>query len=82
METLTANEAKQSLGKVLDMAQREPVLIKRHNHEAAIVISPRDFERLRKMNMDTIDELCHRVSKQAKAKGLTEEKLETLLRES
>lgn len=31
MTIVAANEAKQSLGKVLDAAQREPVLIQKHN---------------------------------------------------
>jgi antitoxin Phd len=79
MQTISANDAKQSLGRVIDAAQREPVVIQRHNRDVAVVISPQDYDRLRAVNLKEISDLCDRVSSEARAKGLTEERLAALL---
>lgn len=52
LETITfdASEAKNSFGKLLDAAQRQPVAIKRHGRRVAFVISPAD--------MEAIEDLC------------------------
>ena len=44
MRNYSANEAKQGLGKVLDSAQREPVLISKHGRPFAVVMSYEDFQ--------------------------------------
>ncbi len=36
MKTVSANEAKQSLGKVIDEVQREPVVIQRYNRDSIL----------------------------------------------
>lgn len=79
MQTVSANEAKQSLGSILDRAQAEPVLIRRHNRDAAIVISPTEFSRLQALNSSEFDAFCDRIGLRAKKAGLTEEKLDALL---
>ncbi|MBC2593524.1 type II toxin-antitoxin system Phd/YefM family antitoxin [Ruficoccus amylovorans] len=79
MRTISANEAKQSLGRVLDTAQVEPVLIQRHNRAAAIVISPDEYDRLRALNLREFDEFCDAIGLRAKEAGLTEDKLQELL---
>lgn len=79
MQTVSANEAKQSLGRVLDTAQVEPVLIRRHNRNAAVVISPQEYDRLRALNLREFDEFCDRIGLRARQAGLTEETLQDLL---
>jgi antitoxin Phd len=79
MLTLSANEAKQSLGRILDAVQREPVMIRKHNREAAVVMSPAEYERLRGVNVAEFSAFCDRVGKRAKEKGLTEGGLKKLL---
>ena len=37
--TISSNAAKQSFGQVLDNAQREPVMIHKHNRSAAAILS-------------------------------------------
>ncbi|MGF1656971.1 MAG: type II toxin-antitoxin system Phd/YefM family antitoxin [Verrucomicrobiales bacterium] len=81
MLTVSANEAKQSLGKILEAVQREPVMIRKHNREAAVMISPAEYERLRGVNVAEFSAFCDAIGKRAKEKGLTESGLEELLSE-
>src|SRR5688500_4152885 len=46
VRTMPAREAKQSFGKLLDDAQREPVRIERNSREVAVVLSSAEYERL------------------------------------
>ena len=79
MRQFSATEAKQRLAEVLDTAQREPVVIRRHERDIAVVMSPEQYDRLRRLNIAELDRLARRVSARAKRRGLTEEKLEKLL---
>ena len=79
MQYISATEAKTKLAAMLDAAQTEPIMIRRQNRDAAVVISPKEYERLRRLNIEEFQEFCDRVGKQAKEKGLTEAKLNELL---
>ncbi|GAT34790.1 prevent-host-death family protein [Terrimicrobium sacchariphilum] len=79
MTIIAANEAKQSFGKVLDAAQREPVLIQKHNRATAVILSAEEYERLRGINTAEFEAFCDRVGERAKQAGLTEKKLSDLL---
>jgi len=47
MQTISSNMAKQSLGNVLETAQREPVLIQKHKHPTAVILSVAEYDRLK-----------------------------------
>jgi prevent-host-death family protein len=81
MITISSNAAKQSFGRVLDDAQREPVLIRKHNRSAAVLLSIAEYERLRGLNIAEFGAFCDGVNERAKSRGLTEEKLRDLLTE-
>ena len=81
MITISSNAAKQSFGRVLDEAQREPVMIQKHNRSAAVILSIAEYERLRGLNVAEFEAFCDGVSEQAQSRGLTEEKLNDLLTE-
>lgn len=46
MKSMSAKEAKQSFGVLLEAAQREPVTITRNGREVAVLLSKEDFVRL------------------------------------
>ncbi|MBX3583006.1 MAG: type II toxin-antitoxin system Phd/YefM family antitoxin [Rhizobiaceae bacterium] len=46
MKTITATAARNSFGKLIDMAQSEPVRVQRHGRDVAVVLSPEEFRRL------------------------------------
>jgi PHD/YefM family antitoxin component YafN of YafNO toxin-antitoxin module len=43
MRSVSATEAKQNLGVLLDSAQTEPVVIRRQKRDIAGVLSPREY---------------------------------------
>lgn len=46
MKTLTATDAKNRFGELIDMAQAEPVRVQRQGRDVAVVLSPEEFRRL------------------------------------
>ncbi|MBN4063641.1 type II toxin-antitoxin system Phd/YefM family antitoxin [Cardiobacterium sp. AH-315-I02] len=81
MQYVSATEAKQRLAAIMDAAQIEPVMIKRQNREVAVLLSPREYDRLRGINISEFEEFCDRVGKAAVKQGLTENKLARLMKE-
>lgn len=75
MRYVSATEAKQRLAALLDAAQREPVVIRRHKRDVAVLLSPQEYERLRALSTEELQRFCDRVAELAKARGLTPEKL-------
>lgn len=79
MKTISSNAAKQSFGRILDEAQREPVMIQKHKRSTAVILSIAEYERLRGLNVAEFEAFCDGVSEKARSRGLTEEKLNDLL---
>jgi len=46
MKTLTASEAKNRFGMLLDLARHEPVLIEKQGRQVAVMLSVEEYERL------------------------------------
>lgn len=79
MLTVTASEAKQGLAGVLEAAAREPVVIRRHSRDVAVVLSMQEYERLSRLNVAEFQRFCDAVGEKASAAGLTETRLSELL---
>lgn len=79
MKRITATEAKNRLGAVIDDAQREPVIIQRQDRDVAVVVSMSDFERIHATSVAAFIEARKALAAEAKANGLTSEKLAELL---
>jgi prevent-host-death family protein len=79
MKTVTATDAKQRLAALIDAVQREPILIRRQNHDAAVLIAPQEYERLCALNADEFQRFCDLIAERAAARGLTPDKLAKLL---
>ena len=79
MRTLSATEAKQGLAGLLDMAAREPVIIRRQKRNVAVVLSMQEYERLTRLNVSEFQRFCDAIGDKATQAGLTEEKLAELL---
>jgi prevent-host-death family protein len=52
MSTITATDAKNKFGQVLDQAQLEPVHIQKNGRDVAVVISAAEYQRLSAANSD------------------------------
>jgi prevent-host-death family protein len=79
MATMSATEAKQNFAALLDTAQREPVSIRRHRRDIAVVLSAEEYSRLVAETWKEFDRLSTLASAQAQTNGLTEEELQDIL---
>lgn len=79
MRIISATEAKQSLGMMIDVAQREPVIIQRQHRDIAVLLSMHDYEQLRGVQIEAFNVFCDEIARRAQERGLTEEKLKVLL---
>lgn len=74
-----ATDAKQNFGALLEKAQREPVTIRKQNRDAAVILSPQDYHRLKRLNLQEFRDFRANVAKEAADKGLTDAILVDLL---
>lgn len=79
MKRMTANEAKQSFGQVLDAAQSGPVLIEKHNRPSVVVLSVKDYDRMRGINLAEFSRFSDRIGARAARRGLDEKTLRKML---
>jgi prevent-host-death family protein len=79
--TVTATESKQKFGAMLDHVGQGPVFIEKHGREAAVMVSPETFAEYRKLKAKALMDVCREISAYAKARGMTEKKLQKLLAE-
>jgi len=79
MRYVSATDAKQGLAALLDAAQREPVMIRRHDRDVAVLLSAQEYERLRDLNAAEFQRFCDRITSQAAERGMNAEVLNRLL---
>ena len=79
MLSVTASQAKQGLAGVIEVARREPVMIRRQKRDVAVVMSPQEYERLAHLNVAEFQRFCDQAGAAAQKAGLTEAKLAQLL---
>lgn len=81
MRTVSVTKAKQSLGHIIDVAQREPIMIQKQHRDVAILLSMYDYEKLRGAQVDRFNIYCDMIAQRVQDRGLTEEKLADILRD-
>ena len=79
MQVYSANEAKTHFGEMLDLVQREPVQVTRHNRVVGVMISPDDYAAMRQFYADRLRGTLAQTAASAAQAGLTEQTLEGLL---
>jgi PHD/YefM family antitoxin component YafN of YafNO toxin-antitoxin module len=81
MKSMTANEAKTRFGEFIDIAQREPVRVLRHDRVVGVMVSPNDYEKMREWYADRLIRTMDAVADHAASLGLTEAGIDDLLRD-
>lgn len=79
MRSISASEARKSFASVLEDAVREPIVIRRHERDVAVVLSMHDYERLTAVNRIEFQRFCDVVGQRAVEKGMNEQVLADLL---
>ncbi len=81
MKAVAASEARQSFAELIDVAAREPVVIRRQQRDVAVVVSMQEYERLTQLNRAEFQRFCDAVGQRAKAAGMNARVLAKLLRD-
>ena len=79
MKSIDETEAQRRLNEVLEEAQRQPIVIRRQNRDAAVIISTAEYERLRVMNIQSFRHVRKEIADEAVKAGLSGERLNELL---
>jgi prevent-host-death family protein len=79
MRSISAINAKNRFGQLLEAAQREPVTVTKQGRPAAVVLSVEDYERMRGAARARLLDAVRRMQEAAATAGLTEEVLDELL---
>lgn len=79
MISYSTTKARQNFAALLEASAREPVVIRRNQRDVAIVISPAEYARLHRLNVEQLLAVCLQLGDEAAANGLTEAKLAELL---
>lgn len=79
MKSIEQSQAQEHFDQILDDVQRPPIVIRREGRNVAIVLSMIDYERLRVGAIREFLDLRNDIAREAKAAGLTEERLSELL---
>jgi prevent-host-death family protein len=79
MKSITALEAKNRFGEVLEAAQRQPVSITRNGRPSVVVISAESYARRQRMARERLRLAMRQAGEYATAHGMNEEVLDQLL---
>ena len=79
MPTVSATHAKQNFAAMIDLSQREPVKIRRHDRDVAVLVSAEEYEKIHQLRVKELLRFTEETSKYAEAQGMTDELLEQLL---
>lgn len=79
MKEITARDAKNGFGRLLDAVQRTPVRVTRNGRAVGVMMSIQQFERLRGAAWENLTATMDALGQEASANGLTEATLEALL---
>ena len=79
MPTVSATKAKQHFAEMIDTAQREPVRIRRHDRDVAVIVSVEQWEEVRKLRAQELIRLTDEMGRYAASKGMTDEVFDRLM---
>ena len=79
MNDISAREAKNRFGQLLDAAQRAPVRVTRNGRAVTVMLSTQLYDQLRGSAWERLTSTMDAMGEEASASGLTDAKLEALL---
>ena len=79
MQTFTANQAKTHFGEFLNIVQREPAQVTRHDRVIGVMVNPEDYAAMREFFANRLQQTLNTSALAAENTGMTPEVLEALL---
>ncbi len=79
MKGITARDAKNRFGQLLDAAQRSPVSVTKNGRAVTVMLSTELYDQLRSAAWDRLTATMDTMGEEATARGLTEAKLDAIL---
>ncbi len=79
MKTVTALEAKNRFGEVMEAAQRQPVTVTRNGRPSVVVVSAESHARRQRMARERLRQAMQRAGEHSVAHGMNEDVLDQLL---
>ena len=79
MNEITARDAKNRFGQLLDAAQRTPVRVTKNGRAVTVMLSVQHYERLRGAAWERLTATMDIIGEEASANSLTDAKLDALL---
>jgi prevent-host-death family protein len=79
MKTVTAVDAKNRFGQLIEAAQREPVTVTKQGRQSVVVMSLAQYERRKHRAWKNLLRVADETGRTANEAGLNDEKLERLL---
>ena len=79
MREITAREAKNRFGQLLDAAQRSPVSVTKNGRAVTVMLSTQLYDQLRGSAWERLASTMDAMGEEASAKGLTDARLDALL---
>lgn len=76
---MSADEARTEFDALIDMAQREPVQVLRHDRVVGVMVSSKDYAAVRGLYADRLALTLDVAADEARRAGLTPERLDELL---
>ncbi len=77
--SITALEAKNRFGEVMEAAQRQPIGITRNGRPSVVMISAESYARRQRVARERLRQAMQRAGEYAAAHGMTEDALDTML---
>jgi len=82
MQYCSASDLKNRSSELIDLAQREPVMIQKKGRDVAVILASVDYARYQEYQKHAFLEFCDDLSDKAAKRGLTPEILADILAES
>jgi prevent-host-death family protein len=79
MIQIPASSVRRDFAQVMDNAQKEAVIVRKHDRDYVAIISMQDYEQLVHLKNQRLKLMAEQLGRQAKENGLTPEDLKAIL---
>ena len=79
MRQISASEVRKDFARIMDTAQKEAIVVRKHDRDYVAIVSMEDYEELIRLKNQRLKKLAKEIGQEAQEKGLTAEILQDIL---